>query len=335
MNELTTLAELGADLDPPDQRPPDRLRGRVMSAAAGGARAGRGGLLSRPRLTMPRLGWRLAAAGALAVAITAGLFAAQTTEIGGREPAAVASAEEILHNAALVAAEQPDQSPRGDQFVFVESIAANTTTTDGGPPSPLPPVLRQIWLSVDGTGDGLLRQRPRSGGAWDERVLDGCRDGKMAIREGPDGPIIGSERCEPHPARPTDLPTEADPMYDYLANYSDNKNPEAVRAFRAVGDILREGYVSPRSTAAMFQAAGRITGVTVVRDAVDAAGRPGVAVALTDQGIRSELIFDSETYAFLGERTVAAGTDVAEAGTVISAGARMRVVVVDRSGQLP
>jgi hypothetical protein len=41
------------------------------------------------------------------------------------------------------------------------------------------------------------------------------------------------------------------------------------------------GYARPRAMAAMFSAAAKMPGATVIRDAVDAAGRHGVAVAQT------------------------------------------------------
>jgi hypothetical protein len=45
--------------------------------------------------------------------------------------------------------------------------------------------------------------------------------------------------------------------------------------------------------------------------------------------VRSELIFDPKTYAYLGGRTVT------KQGDVTGGAARLRIAIVDRAGQLP
>jgi hypothetical protein len=321
MNDLKVLHELGTELDPPTAEPPDRLRGRVLS---GFDRASRG----HPHrgLSFPRFGWRLAVTGGLAVALAGGLIAAQTLSIGDHAPETNAEAAEILQNAALTAQEQPDVAARPDQFVYVESMTAYAVTAVAGgkTTTTIVPRLRRIWLSVDGTGNGVLRERPQAGGSWEESPLPGCRDGKWVEIKG-----FQSGGCEPMPAYLGDLPTDTDAMYKYLYDNSHGDNPADVQAFITVGDLIRENYVRPQAMAAMFNAAARIPGATVIRDAVDAAGRHGVAVAQTWQGARSELIFDAKTYAYLGERTV---TDKGDVG---GGAARLRIAIVDRAGEMP
>lgn len=354
MNDLTTLHEVGEELDPAAAQPPERLRGRVLSGIAGQPRRrlgmlgrlgplgqGRQGLLGG-RVAVPRLGWRLAAAGGLAAALAAGLLVAQTVSIGDHSPAATAEAAEILHSAAQAVRQVPDLSARPDQFVYVESATAYSVTSGATGTTRIEPKQRRVWLSGDGTGDGLLRERRADDDEWSELSLPGCRDGretpimseaKQAEAE-PNG--AAPTGCKPVPAYLGDLPTDVDAMYRYLYDNSQGDNPRDVQAFVTVGDLIRENYVRPQAMAAMFDAAARIPGVTVIRDVADAAGRHGVAVAQVWQGGRAELIFDATTYRYLGERTVAVKDGNGwHKGDVTGSAAQLRIAIVDRAGELP
>ncbi|MEV5173665.1 hypothetical protein AB0L10_21835 [Streptomyces flaveolus] len=78
--------------------------------------------------------------------------------------------------------------------------------------------------------------------------------------------------------------------------------------------------------------------MTVVPDAVDAAGRHGVAIARKDPDnpTRDEWIFDRRTHEFLGERSVATEDyPGVKKGQVTSDTAVLRRAVVDRAGQRP
>src|SRR5262249_53108412 len=152
------------------------------------------------------------------------------------------------------------QAVRPDRYVFVESVTQFVTiasAADGKTTISLdPPKLRRIWLSVDGTRDGLLRERPMSDpNAWSETPLNGP---------------------EP-PAYRRDLPTDTDAMLAYLYHNSHGQNPRDQQAFITVGDLIREAYIPPAALSALFSAAARIPGVTVERGAVDASGRHGIA----------------------------------------------------------
>ncbi|MGI9007924.1 MAG: hypothetical protein ACR2FU_17295, partial [Streptosporangiaceae bacterium] len=82
--------------------------------------------------------------------------------------------------------------------------------------------------------------------------------------------------------------------------------------------------------AALFRAAALIPGVVVVRPATDAIGRPGVAVALTYDGVRSEWIFSRRSLRWLGERDVSVAT-----GKVTGESAILKAGFVNRPGQIP
>lgn len=113
-------------------------------------------------------------------------------------------------------------------------------------------------------------------------------------------------------------------------------------AFTTIGDLLGESYPPAGLYAALFRTAAKIPGVVVVNDAVDAVGRPGVAVARLDEtsGQREEWIFDKKTHVFLGERSVqvkgASGDDgLIKPGTVVFTSAVVNRAVVDGVRQTP
>jgi hypothetical protein len=318
MNDLKTLHEIGAELDSPTALPPDRLRDRVVSAIAE----------PRQRVRLPRFGWRVATAGGLGLALAAGLIAVQTVGVGDRPPAANAEAAAILQSAAQTAGRQPEMVPRADQFVFTDrKMLLDVTDAGGATLRKDQPGRVLTWLSVDGTATGRSRYQMPNTHGWQETRLPGCRDGRLTWV--PDG-VDPTKACTPDPGYLGDLPTDADAMLRYLYAHNDGPSTPDTEAFFTAGKLILQNYVPPRSMAAIFNALAKIPGTTVVRDAVDAAGRRGVAVGIKVSNARTEqLIFDRRTFAYLGGRTVAAG------GEVTTSEARLRIAIVDKVGQLP
>jgi hypothetical protein len=221
----------------------------------------------------------------------------------GRTPAG-----ELLGRIALVAANSDDLPPvgqvRDDQFIYIE--------TYGG--FGQPPTQRQIWLSVDGSRPGLLHDPRVTGGGPDERL------------DPPAQPDLNA----PTFRYLTTLPTDPDLLLlkIYQQTWGHGTNPQQ-EAFATIGDLIRESVVPPDLAVALYHAAARIPGVTVVDDSVDALGRHGIAVARTDGGDREEWIFDRNTLQFRGERDVTADGSVGGSTAVVSR------AVVDHAGDLP
>jgi len=244
----------------------------------------------------------------------------------------------LLHRIALVAATSTDIPPldqiRDDQYVYIETYGSRGgfgLTHPNGPAGWFTegPQRRQIWLSVDGSRPGLLREE-----SYHEDVqLDANPD--------------------PYLHYPTlrylaTLPTDPDLLLlkIYWENGDMGPNPQQ-EAFVTIGDLIREQIVSPDVAKALYQAAARIPGIEVVHDVEDALGRPGIAIARTHNNIRHELIFDKNTLQFLGERSVATGPlegPVAENGSpappapegfVLVSIAVVARAIVDAPGQVP
>lgn len=76
----------------------------------------------------------------------------------------------------------------------------------------------------------------------------------------------------------------------------------ACHAFQLIGELFLAFLMPPERTAELFRALGYIPGVTVVKDAVDLAGRHGVAfrLPLSPPGpAYEEIILDPRTYQFM------------------------------------
>jgi hypothetical protein len=314
MNDLDQLKRFGIELDIPGNPVPPELRERALA-----------GVTPAPtRLPTaarrPRLAWRLALAGGLAAALTAGGYLAllgwsstQATQPGVSTPAGD-EATRILHNAALVAYVSSEPVPQPGQFVFVESTDHYTTavqqpdgsfkTVDNGVQ------VRQVWSSVDGTQSGLVRTRPAAD---------------------PNG--WSAQTVLPPDARGyrTDLPTAPAAMLTWLYANSHGDNQRDEQAFITASDLVAGMYLTPQVQAALYEAVAKIPGITALPDVVDLAGRHGVAVGMghldpshpaDGRGpaiARNAMIFDPTNSTYLGS----------------GVNARLRQATVDQAGQLP
>jgi hypothetical protein len=324
MKEMTLLEDLGSSLDPAGP-PPQQLRRRVLTEA-----------LHQPawrRWLGSRTGVRVAVAGGLAAALTAAVLLLQVVPIGNHAPAAQAQAADILQAAAAQASHQQDLRVRPEQFISVESIATARSMNMATSQSALESAHRQVWLSADGTRDGLIRSEPRAGGTAHDTVVPGCKDGVMTqSKRG----VTGTSSCTPTPAYVADLPTDADAMLAYLyRNSGGTKNPKNQEAFSAAATLIGEAYLRPASLSAVFGALAKIPGVTVIGNVTDEAGRSGVAISLKEvQGTRTELIFDRSSHAYLGTRTVMANdADGLHAGDLMFSSAVLSIKIVDKVGE--
>jgi hypothetical protein len=307
MNDLDLMTEFRQDAPPP-------TRDALTRARAGMFRA-------EPAPRRSRWVWRLVPAGALVAAVAvAGVVIRPDT---ATTPPAAAESEvvQVLRLAAAEARREPALTARPGQFVYVQSRVAWSSAEAGLTEQRYVEAVereRRIWLSTDGSADGLLREGPGF----------------------TDVPLTGGQGIS---AYRTDLPTEAKAMRAYLYKKAREYPPKPNgptpddRAWSEVGDTLREQYVPPASVAALYDAAATIPGTKVVKG-VDLAGRKGTAVARTsDYGIRFELIFDAKTHRLLGERTVAV-RDVEpgiKKGEVTGFTAQLKIAIVDQAGQMP
>jgi hypothetical protein len=290
-----------------------RMHGGSVRASAG---AGEPARRRRRRTALA------AAAGAGVLAVTA--VTISVTSRAGHPAAArptTTGAAVLLAKIADAAARQPVPAVRDDQYMYLRQKIASEVISVGNDKRPKAvmerPVITQVWLSVS----------------------DLCRPG-LAIDQGGRTPLDEPKgaRC-PNPGGLNDptyrfmqtLPTDPRALLDliYTTEKGHGQSPDQ-EAFTTIGDMLGGSIAPPQVTAALYRTAALIPGVTVVPRAVDAVGRPGVAVAFTWRGTRTEWIFDSKTLTLLGRLDVSTAT-----GNVIGETAFLQRAIVDHLGQVP
>jgi hypothetical protein len=348
MDELQMLRDRHDALPGPSPEAVADARHRLQSHMRSPVRAG-------------RRSWRWGLGAVLVAGAAAAVIVPLQARDGDAPRSVNVAATEVLSRASQAAAAQPDLKPRPGQFVYVESRALQTVTSvmDGRAQHASERTYRKEWLSVNGRRAGVVQVTGGTdplGTVW---LCNGSADferrsgaakakghqPKVDLADPPTG-------CHNQPAAPSGLPTEPRVMRNWLYRHSEGGNPPDVQAFVTVGDTIRAQYIRPAALSAMFKAAATIPGVTVTRNVVDLAGRKGIAVGQTWNGIRYEVIFDAATYRFLGERQLvdhddsfkpkggkpsASSTPVQgkseKQGTVIYASAQLRVAITDQAGR--
>ena len=247
-----------------------------------------------------------------AVAIVLSLLPGNTT---GASPAAA----RLLAKIASTAARQPGPEVRDSQFWYIKSWVS--------------------YLSCNGgSGNNCVLEKPHEREIW-QSASNQCVTG--LLREyGQNTPLTFSTNYLHCPYRggvhdPTyrflqSLPTDPHALLNLIEREMQGQQPGPEEAFTTIGDLLGEAIAPPRVSAALYWAAALIPGVTVVRDATDAIGRHGIAVAMTYQSVRTEWIFSRQTLQYLGER----GVNVAN-GSSAGVTAVLQRAFVNHAGQVP
>jgi hypothetical protein len=263
----------------------------------------------------------LAAAGAatLAAALVLALMPANT-------PGASPSAAQLLAKIATVAVRQPGPPVRDSQFWYIKSWGAGMGCNAATGKCVLEePHQRQVWQSVSNLCvTGLLREHGQNIPLAYNGNRQQCPD-----RGGVNDPTYRFLQS---------LPTGPHALLSLIERQMSGQQPPSKEAFVTIGDLLGEAIAPPRVSAALYRAAALIPGVTVVADATDAIGRPGVAVAMTVEGVRNEWIFSKQTLRYLGERGiyVAKPRDLnITAGSTAYEGAVLQRAFVNHPGQIP
>ncbi|MFT2016442.1 CU044_5270 family protein [Streptomyces sp. 796.1] len=248
---------------------------------------------------------------------------------GGRDEKS--GARELLARAASAAERRADPDPRDAEFTYVRSKSAVlTAASDEAACAFIEPLRqRQIWRSVDGTRTGLLRtgQVPTE-----------------PIRLDPAAPAPVSLAYR-HLQR---LPRDPAALLRTLHTSALSGRADDQQVFRTIGGLIAESVLPPATEAALYRAAARLPGVVAIRDAVDAVGRHGAAVARVDErtGEREEWLFDRRNATLLGVRVVMVDPEKApeatredcqgpQAGVVTSTTAVLARAIVARPDERP
>jgi hypothetical protein len=261
------------------------------------------------RLRMPVIA--IAAAGTTALTAAAITLALLLGNASGASPAAA----RLLAKIATAAGRQPGPQVRDSQFWYIKSWVAYRACTAQAQPSSA--------TGSSGTAMKCILEKPHERQIW-QSVSNHCVTG--LVREyGQNTPLTQNTGCpnrgdvhDPTYRFLQSLPTDPHALLSLIEREMQGQQPRSQEAFTTIGDLIREAIAPPRVSAALYRAAALIPGVTVVTDATDAIGRHGVAVAMTDQGVRFEWIFSRKTLQYLGERDINTlnGSTVGEAAVL-------------------
>jgi hypothetical protein len=275
---------------------------------------------ARHRLRRPLL-VSIAGVGALGIAaicaVALGLGAGAPR--GGASPAAAT----LLAKIASAAERQPSPRVHDGDFMYIRSEIAFASYTNGSQKATMDKLHeRQVWLPVANICNGglLIENDARTSLAPDQAApgFIGCGEGTL---NGPTYRLLQS--------LPTDPRTLLNLIYKDTQGEGQSIGPDG-EAFTTIGDLIREAIVPPKTAAALYRAAALIPGVTLVGQVKNAVGRPGIAVAYTEQDERQEWIFDPATLQFIGERDYDMTTGAVSGDTAI-----LRQAFVPKAGQLP
>jgi hypothetical protein len=257
-----------------------------------------------PRKTAARPRRRFALI-AVPVAVAATVVGAVVIGTGGaRTPTTDRDAADLLNRIATVAAAKKAVSVRDDQYVYVRTQGSMKISDDDIR------ILRESsWTAVDGKRPGLRRitvlvgppPRPRDPLS---SYAKGTRDMKL-----PADPNTTTFR------ELEALPTDPDELLRKI--YADAKGEGAQTrqsaALETIGDMLDDATLLPELDAALYRAAAKIPGVSVVENAEDFTGRSGIGLSFEDRDGREVWVFDKKSLDYLGsDKEALLGTAVAD-----------------------
>jgi hypothetical protein len=287
MDEVRVLREAFGDDEVPSQEAENRARAALHQLMS--SKEQRVTSISRRRFAITA-----GLAAAAAVAVVAGVAVVVTDEDTPAPPlsepakevlpfARPASAAEYLENAAWTAERRPWKDPRPDQFMYIETLELRNKPAyeREHPNGAIRPDLSenrkiQEWCSVDGQtrasyqdGRLVVTKRGENGESWDRIAW----------------PTITSM-------------TSPDKVPDAVPG----PGSLAIELDAFIGQYV----VPPNVQAAIYRHLAQAPGMTINPDAVNIDGRPAVGLGRIVEGYLSqELLFDQETYQFIGERLVA------------------------------
>ncbi|MCK1797045.1 CU044_5270 family protein [Streptomyces sp. XM4193] len=335
MNEIHRSASEAYTDSPHQQGAPAASFAAARSAV--GTDRPRPGTSGRRRLLRPAVlapAAALALAGVVVTAVTVtGQEEVPTTRSESRVgqergPGTSAGAVRVLHDASAAAESLKPVEVPDDSHVYVRSKVREAELGSGR--IELGPLRdREFWYA----------QQPGPVEQLGHIAIDGevqplnldLGDRPQDARPGIDRPTY--RWLSQLPTDPNELRTL---LYELTPDDAERGRDQAV--FEQIRTLTAETLLPPRTAAALYRAAAGVPGVVEVPEAQDALGRKGVGIAREDRrsGTRAEWVFDRDTFAFLGSRTVLT-RDLAygKKGQLLDAHAVLGVGVAAKGGERP
>jgi hypothetical protein len=335
------LATLNADV-PPGAPALSIIRAELMLAATAAEPAETG---------KPKRHWgRWVAAGVTVAALVATALVVQTV---GDKPVSSAAAQVLNSAADKIGASDPVVKP--GQYLYIESDSWNTSTIALPEKSLtyLRETLAQQWVPADRTQEWLLRSAGTGVRKWivgseaDLAALgnpeDEGREPEVRAKCGDYYLNPGEQPCQRPGSwqQPTaeflnSLPTDPKQLYDRLRKDTEGRGQDPdLEMVVYVADAIRTGLVPAKVRANLYRALALVPALEISEQNANLAGRTGIALGVNRAGTKQEMIIDSATGQFIGERqTATAAFGDVPAGTVTGFSS-VNVDVSDKIGDKP
>ncbi|MFG2370219.1 CU044_5270 family protein [Streptomyces sp. NPDC048504] len=225
------------------------------------------------------------------LATAAAVVAAVLAGADGSRPATTdTDAVGLLNHIAEVAAAKKSVPVRDDQYVYVRTQGSMKFSDKDIR------VLREAsWTAVDGRRAGLRRVTVLVGPPFRPRdPFSSYSKGTHDMKLSPDPNVATFRELQA-------LPTEPNALLEKI--YADTKGEgqtQESEALEKIGELLPDATLLPELNAALYRAAAKIPGVSVVSDAKDYAGRSGIGLSFKELDGRTVWVFDKKSYDFLG-----------------------------------
>ncbi|CAL9591924.1 hypothetical protein SUDANB95_05213 [Actinosynnema sp. ALI-1.44] len=280
---------------------------------------------------------RWLAAAAVVLTLTAGVVVAQVSA-----NTATAQAREALTSAADLAAraQDPVVAPGRYRYVVTHAWWLRTIGSETRSFTFLNENLVETWIPADPSGEWLQRRRETGNRKWVVGTEAEARAAGVAVEESPwpeqrakGGEFSGNlpERGGwqfPKPEFLAGLPTDPEQLYRRLSE--DSGGGKQVLVYAA--DALRTGLVPAATRANLLRALAHLPGLDVTDDAADLDGRTGVALGVTEDGERQEIVLDPATGQVIGERKVSDSMFAGVPKGTVTAYSAITTAVVDHMG---
>lgn len=244
----------------------------------------------------------LATAAAIVAAVLAGA-------VGSRTATTDTDAVDLLNRIAEVAAAKKSVPIKDDQYIYVRTQGSMKFSDKDVR------ILRDArWTAVDGKHAGLRRVTVLVGPPFRPRdPFSSYSKGTHDMRLNPDPNVTTFRELQT-------LPTDPDALLKkiYAGTKGEGQTKESA-ALEKIGDMLPDATLLPELDAALYRAAAKIPGVSVVTEAKDYTGRSGIGLSFKERDGRMVWVFDKKSLDFLGSADEAL----------------LDVGVADKAGEMP
>ncbi|MFI6933787.1 CU044_5270 family protein [Streptomyces sp. NPDC050287] len=226
-------------------------------------------------------------------------------------------AADLLNRIATVAAAQRAVPVRDDQYVYIRTQGSMKFSEDDVR------ILRDArWTAVDGKRPGLSRITVLVGPPFRERdPFASYSKGTHDRRLNADPNVTSFRELEALPTDPDALLAEI-----YAGSKGEGDQTRQSAALETIGGMLADATLLPELDAALYRAAAKIPGVSVVDNAKDFAGRPGIGLTFKNGNRDNQAdkdgevdedevwVFDKKTLTYLGsDKEALLDTGIADA----------------------